>query len=65
MTITRQQAGELRNSESISGIGKGVLSNPGGPDGLYSPLSRLSGVQEDHSVAVKQPGREAVVYCPV
>ena len=42
MTITRQRAGELRKSESIPGIGKGVLSTPKRPDGLYAPLCRLS-----------------------
>jgi len=41
MTITRQQAGKLRNSDSISGIGKVVLSTPKRPDGLYAPLCRL------------------------
>ena len=32
MTITRQQARKLKNSDSIPGIGKGVLSTPKGPD---------------------------------
>jgi hypothetical protein len=42
MTITRQQAGKLRKSDSIPDIGKGVLSTPKGPDQIYGPLSRLS-----------------------
>jgi hypothetical protein len=41
MTITRQQAGKLRNIDSIPGIGKGVLSTPKRPDRLYCPLSCL------------------------
>ena len=42
MTITRQQAGKLRNSGSICGIVKGVLSTPKRPDRFYCPFSRLS-----------------------
>jgi hypothetical protein len=42
MTITRQQAGKLRNSDSIPGISKAVLSTPKRPDGQYAPLCRLS-----------------------
>jgi hypothetical protein len=41
MKIIRQKAGKLRNSDSIPGIGKGVLSNPKRPDQLYGPLSSL------------------------
>jgi hypothetical protein len=42
MTIIRQKPGKLRKSDSIFGIGKGVLSTPKLPDRLYGPLSRLS-----------------------
>jgi hypothetical protein len=42
MTITRQQAGKLRKSDSIPGIGKTALSTPKRPDGMYAPLCLLS-----------------------
>jgi hypothetical protein len=42
MTITRQEAGQLRKSYSIPGIGKAVFSTPKRPDRLYAPLCRLS-----------------------
>jgi len=42
MTIIRQKPGKLRKSDSIFGIGKGVLSTPKLPDRVYGPLSRLS-----------------------
>jgi hypothetical protein len=42
MLTNRQQAGKLRNSDSIPGIGKGVLSTPKHPGRLYGPLSRIS-----------------------
>ena len=41
MTINRQQAGKMRNSDSIPNISKAVLSTPKGPDQLYGPLSSL------------------------
>jgi hypothetical protein len=58
MTITRQPGGKLRIIDSIPCIGKGVVSTQKLPDRLYGPLSRLSRVQADHSVAVKRTGRE-------
>jgi len=42
MKIIRQKAGKLKKSDTIPGIGKGVLSNIKRPDRLYGPLSCLS-----------------------
>jgi hypothetical protein len=42
MIMTRQQAGKQRNSDSIPGTDKGVLSTPKRPDLLYGSLSRIS-----------------------
>jgi hypothetical protein len=41
------------------------LSTAKRPDRLYVPLSSLSRAQEGHSVAVKRPGSDTVVCCPV
>jgi len=41
MTIITQQAGKLRKSDSIPGIGKGVLPKPKRPHRFYGPLCRF------------------------
>ena len=51
------KSGKLRKSDSNPGIGKGVLYTSKCPDLLYGP--------EDHCVAVKRPGYDAVIYCPI
>jgi len=60
MTISTQQAGKLRKSDSIPSIDKGVLCTPKRTNRLYIPSAACQGVQEYHSVAVKRLGRDAI-----
>jgi len=61
MTISRHEAGKLRNIGSITGISKTILSLES-----YMPRSGASqGVQEEYSFAVKRSGRDVVVWTPV
>ena len=60
MTINTQQAGKLRKNDSILSIGKGVLSTAKRTNRLYEPSGACQGVQEDHSVAVKRLGSDAI-----
>ena len=64
MIMTGQQAGKLRKSDSIPGIGKGVYLHQSVQIASMAHSSAYQGVQEVHSVAVKWPGRDTV-YCPV
>jgi len=57
MTITRQQAGKVRKSDSIPVIGKGVLSTRKLPDLFYGPLSRLSSGKGRSFCCSKTAGR--------
>jgi hypothetical protein len=56
MAIIRQLAGKLRNSDSIPGIGKGVLSTPKRQDRLYTPVRRLSRGKERSFCCSKRAG---------
>jgi len=65
LTISRQQAGKPRNSDSIYGIRKAVYLLQSVRIGSVVDSATCQGEQEDHSAAVKRSGREDVVCCPV
>jgi len=65
MTVSTQQEEKLRNSCSIPNIRKGVLSALKRTNRLYKLSASCQGVQDDHSVAVKRTGRDAIMCCPV